>query len=228
MQDERTLQMIGSERFQMIQKKRVLIFGLGGVGGYVAESLVRAGLKHLVLVDHDVVSESNLNRQIIALHSTIGQKKVDVFKKRLLDIRKDLDIQCYDLFYLPEVDKESLFQGVDYIVDAIDTITAKIDLVLEAQKRNIPILSCMGTGNKLNPQLLRVADIYQTEMCPLCKVMRRELRKRGVAHLKVVFSLEKPVKVSTRTPGSMVFVPASAGLLIASEVVMDFINFSMK
>lgn len=224
MQDERTLQLIGEKNFASLQSKTILIFGLGGVGGYVAEALARVGIRHFILVDHDIVALSNLNRQIIALHSTLGQKKIEAMKKRILDIRSDAKIECYDMFYLPEyLDKDKLFYGVDYIVDAIDTITAKIDIVLEAQKRGIPLISAMGTGNKLRPELLEVTDIYRTEMCPLCKVMRRELKKRNVAFLKVVYSKEQPQKVGSRTPASMIFVPASAGLLIASEIVLDFL-----
>ncbi len=229
MQDERTLQLIGEKNFASLQSKTILIFGLGGVGGYVAEALARVGIRHFILVDHDTVALSNLNRQIIALHSTLGQKKIEVMKKRILDIRSDAKIECYDMFYLPEyLDKDKLFYGVDYIVDAVDTITAKIDIVLEAQKRGIPLISAMGTGNKLRPELLEVTDIYRTEMCPLCKVMRRELKKRNVAFLKVVYSKEQPQKVGSRTPASMIFVPASAGLLIASEVVLDFLALDKK
>lgn len=220
-QDERTIRVIGEESFEKLQNKHVLIFGLGGVGGYVVEGLVRAGIKHFTIVDNDVVQESNLNRQIIALYSTIGQKKVDVVEKRILEIRKDAIVNKYEMFYLPEVVSNDFFEGIDYIVDAIDTMTAKIDLVMKAKELNIPIISCMGTGNKLNPQLLEVTDLYKTEMCPVCKVMRRELKKREIKHLKVVYSKEQPVKTNTRTPGSTSFVPSVAGLLIASEVIKD-------
>lgn len=220
-QDERTIRVIGEESFEKLQNKHVLIFGLGGVGGYVVEGLVRAGIKHFTIVDNDIVQESNLNRQIIALYSTIGQKKVDVVEKRILEIRKDAIVNKYEMFYLPEVVSNDFFEGIDYIVDAIDTMTAKIDLVMKAKELNIPIISCMGTGNKLNPQLLEVTDLYKTEMCPVCKVMRRELKKREIKHLKVVYSKEQPVKTNTRTPGSTSFVPSVAGLLIASEVIKD-------
>ena len=220
-QDERTIRVIGEESFEKLQNKHVLIFGLGGVGGYVVEGLVRAGIKHFTIVDNDIVQESNLNRQIIALHSTIGQKKVDVVENRILEIRKDAIVNKCEMFYLPEVVDDDFFEGVDYIVDAIDTMTAKIDLVMKAKILNIPIISCMGTGNKLNPQLLEVTDLYKTEMCPVCKVMRRELKKREIKRLKVVYSKEQPVKTNTRTPGSTSFVPSVAGLLIASEVIKD-------
>lgn len=224
MQDERTIQLIGQEPFHMIGQKRVLVFGLGGVGSYVVEALARSGISHFVLVDHDKVALSNLNRQLIALHSTIGQKKITVMTQRLKDIRPNIEVAAFDCFYLPDIDKEVLFKDVDYIVDAIDTVTAKIDIVLEAEKRKIPLISCMGTGNKTDPTALRIADIYQTSICPLCKVMRRELRKRQVADLKVVYSLEEPQRNSNRIPASMIFVPASAGLLIASEVIRDFLK----
>lgn len=223
-QDERTIRVIGEEGFTKLQDKHVLVFGLGGVGGYVCEGLVRAGIKHLSIVDNDEVQESNLNRQIIALHSTIGQKKVDVITQRMMDIRPDVSITAYDLFYLPETFSLDIFEKVDYIIDAIDTMTAKIDLVLKAQELHIPIISCMGTGNKLHPELLEITDVYKTEMCPVCKVMRRELKKRHIKHLKVVYSKEQPVKTNTRTPGSVSFVPSVAGLLIASEVINDFLK----
>ena len=224
MQDERTIRVIGDEAFKKLQNARVLVFGLGGVGGYACEALVRAGVKHFTIVDNDVVQESNLNRQIIALKSTIGQKKVDAMKQRMLQIREDCVIHCRDLFYLPDTVSNELFENVDYIVDAIDTISAKIDLVLRAQELSIPLISCMGTGNKLHPELLEITDLYKTEMCPVCKVMRRELKKRHVRKLKVVYSKEQPVKTNTRTPGSVSFVPSVAGLLIASEVVRDLMK----
>lgn len=223
-QDERTLQVIGMYNYTKLQDKHILLLGLGGVGGYIAEALVRSGIKHIKLVDHDIVSLSNLNRQMIALHSTLGKKKAEVLKARLLDIRPDSEITIYDCFYLPDQIPADLFDGVDYIIDAIDTITAKIDLAIKAQDLNIPIIACMGTGNKLHPELLEVADIYETSVCPLCKVMRRELKKREVKKLKVVYSKELPIKTSTRTPGSVIFVPASAGLLVASQVVMDLMH----
>ena len=223
-QDERTIRIIGEKSFENIQNKHVLVFGLGGVGGYVVEGLVRAGIKTISIVDNDVVQESNLNRQIIALSSTIGQKKVDVVKNRILDIRKDAVVHCYDMFYLPEIVDNHFFENVDYIVDAIDTMTAKIDLVMKAQELNIPIISCMGTGNKIHPHMLEVTDLYKTEMCPVCKVMRRELKRRNVKKLKVVYSKEQPIKTNTRTPGSISFVPSVAGLLIVSEVIKDLMG----
>jgi len=223
-QDERTIRVFGEEAFASLQSHCVLLVGLGGVGGYVAEALVRGGIKHLKLVDHDVISLSNLNRQIIATHSVIGMKKTEAVKKRLLDIRPDCQIETYDCFYLPDQIPEGLFDSCDYIVDAVDTMTAKIDLVMQSEKRNIPLLSCMGTGNKIHPEMLKIADIYQTEMCPVCKVMRRELKKRHIQSLKVLFSPEKTVKTGTRTPGSVSFVPSVAGLMIAGEVILDFLK----
>lgn len=223
-QDERTWQIIGIDAYARLQDKHILLLGLGGVGGYIAEALVRSGIKHLKIVDHDIVSLSNLNRQMIALHSTLGKKKAEILKARLLDIRPDCEITIYDCFYLPENVPSDLFDDVDYIIDAIDTITAKIDLAVKAQNLNIPIIACMGTGNKLHPELLEVADIYDTSVCPLCKVMRRELKKREVKKLKVVYSKELPIRTGTRTPGSVMFVPASAGLLIASQVIVDLMH----
>lgn len=223
-QDERTIRVIGTSAFQQLQERTVLVFGLGGVGGYVVEALVRAGIRKFKLVDHDIISESNLNRQIIALHSTIGCEKTEVIKRRMLDIRPDCHIQVYDTFYLPDQIPQGLFDDCDYIVDAIDTITAKIDIVLQAQQRGIPLISCMGTGNKLHPSQLEITDIYQTTMCPVCKIMRRELKKRQVASLKVLYSPEKPIATGNRVPGSVSFVPSVAGLLIASEVVLDFLK----
>lgn len=223
-QDERTIRVIGQNNFDKIQDKCVMLFGLGGVGGYIAEALVRSGIKHLILVDHDLISESNLNRQILALHSNLGQKKIDVAKQRLLDIRPDCMIETYDCFYLPEKENCLPFERCDYIIDAIDTITAKIDLVMQAKKSGKMIISCMGTGNKLDPSQFKISDIYKTEMCPVCKVMRRELKKRQISSLKVLFSTEKPVSNQSRTPGSVSFVPSVAGLLIAAEVISDFMK----
>ena len=227
--DTRTIGVIGTEPFLRLQKSHVLVFGIGGVGGYCAEALVRSGIGELTIVDHDCVSVSNLNRQLIALHSTLGEKKVDVMSRRLKDIRPDLKIHAVDAFYLPDHGMDPLFDKVDYIVDAIDTITAKLDLVEKAKQYQIPLISCMGTGNKMDPSQLKVADIYATHTCPLCRVMRHELRKRNIDRLKVVFSEETPHKAVSdmgRTPGSLIFVPGSAGLLLASEVVWDLMKKS--
>lgn len=207
------------------------MFGIGGVGGHVVEALARSGIGALDLIDHDTVAESNLNRQIIATFDTIGKRKVDVMQERIMSIRKDCQVRIWPEFYLPEKASEFPFTEYDYVVDAIDTVTAKIDLAVRMEQMGIPLISCMGTGNKLNPAMLEVADIYETSVCPLAKVMRKELRARGVKGLKVVYSREEamtPIKLGAEngetrraTPGSTAFVPASAGLLIAGEVIKD-------
>lgn len=224
--------LLGEEALAKLKKSRVAIFGVGGVGGYVCEALVRSGIGAFDLIDNDTVSLTNLNRQIIALQSTIGLDKVDVMKRRMLDINPDADIRVRKSFFLPENADEFPFSEYDYVVDAVDTVTAKIELVLQAQARGVPVISCMGTGNKLDPSRLRITDIYKTNVCPLAKVMRRELRKRGVPALKVVYSEEIPITpapsgeqtAKRAVPGSTAFVPPAAGLLIASEVVKDLIQ----
>lgn len=206
---------------ERLKESRVAIFGVGGVGGYVAEALARSGVGAIDLIDRDKISITNLNRQIIALHSTVGKWKVEVMKERILDINPDCKVKVYPCFYLPENSKDFDFTMYSYIVDAVDTVTAKLQLVMEAKKAGTPIISSMGAGNKLNPASFEVADIYQTSVCPLAKVMRRELRKRGVESLKVVYSKEEPVKINTSVPASTAFVPSVAGMIIASEVVKD-------
>lgn len=227
----RTENLIGTEALEKLWQSCVAVFGIGGVGGYVAESLARAGIGKLVLVDRDVVSISNLNRQIIATHSSIGQAKVDVMKARIADINPDCEVEAHQCFYLPENKDAFDFTKYDYVVDAVDTVTAKLQLILQAQEAGVPIISCMGTGNKLNPAMLEVEDIYKTSVCPLAKVMRHELKKRGVKKCKVVYSKELPHKsglfdeeTGKAVPGSMSFVPGAAGLLIASQVVKELIN----
>ena len=223
--------LVGEDNIQKLNQARVIVFGVGGVGGYVVEALVRSGIVHITIVDNDVVSLSNLNRQIIATQETIGQKKVDVMKKRILSIHPECDVTTLDMFYLPETADQIDLSQYDYVVDAIDTITSKIELAVRCDQK-IPLISSMGTGNKMNPALLQVSDIYKTSVCPLAKVMRRELKKRRVKHLKVVYSQELPMKpfasdeiTHKRTiPGSTAFVPSSAGLLIASEVVKDLLK----
>ena len=187
----------------------------------LAEALARSGVGAIDLIDRDKISITNLNRQIIALHSTVGKWKVEVMKERILDINPDCKVKVYPCFYLPENSKDFDFTMYSYIVDAVDTVTAKLQLVMEAKKAGTPIISSMGAGNKLNPASFEVADIYQTSVCPLAKVMRRELRKRGVESLKVVYSKEEPVKINTSVPASTAFVPSVAGMIIASEVVKD-------
>ena len=214
---------------------RVCIFGIGGVGGYVAEALARSGVGHLELVDDDVVCLSNLNRQIIVTHETLGRYKVDVMKERILSINPDAEVTVHKCFYLPETRAQFDFTYFDYVVDAIDTVAGKIALVLQAEESGTPVISSMGAGNKLDPTAFHVADIYQTSVCPLAKVMRRELKKRGVKKLKVVYSKEQPVAVQNdeesllssprrSIPGSIAFVPSVAGLIIAGEVVKDLVN----
>lgn len=216
--------LVGEDALERLKNSRVIVFGAGGVGGYVIEALVRSGIGHICVVDNDVVSVSNINRQIIALQSTIGMKKVDVIKERILSINPECNVETKEMFYLPDnADKIDLSQ-YDYVVDAIDTITAKIELVLRCTNQNIRIISSMGTGNKLNPAMLEVSDIYKTSVCPLAKVMRHELKKRRIKRLKVVYSKEYPVKLKSRTPGSSAFVPSSAGLLIASEIIKDLLK----
>ena len=227
-QFSRTELIFGKETLEKLSKKRVAVFGIGGVGGYVVESLVRSGIGALDLIDNDVIALSNLNRQIIATQSTLGQYKVDVMEKRIKDINPNCQVKTYKMFYLPDKTTNFDFSLYDYIVDAIDTVSGKIGLVLEANKADVPIISSMGTGNKINPAIFEIEDIFKTSVCPLAHVMRKELKKRGINHLKVVYSKEKPIKVlhakGERTPGSTSFVPPVAGFLIASEVIKDLIN----
>lgn len=226
--------LIGKEAMDKLKKAKVAIIGIGGVGSFVLEGLARAGVGNFVLVDDDKICLTNINRQIIALRSTIAKPKVEVAKARVLDINPDAKVETYQEFFMPETEG-ILDESIDYIVDAIDTTTAKIELVLRAQELNIPIICSMGTGNKLDPTKFVVTDIYKTEMDPLAKVMRKELRSRGVKHLKVLYSTEKPVDIKIdseetkgttkrKVPGSISFVPSVAGLIIASEVVRDLLK----
>lgn len=210
---------------------RVAVFGIGGVGGYTAEALARSGVGALDLIDNDTVSITNLNRQIIALHSTLGKYKVDVMKERILDINPNASVKTYRCFYLPENRDEFDFSAYNYVVDAVDTVSAKIDLVLKAQESGTRIISSMGAGNKLDPTAFEIADIFSTSVCPLARVMRTELKKRGINRLKVVYSKEKPLSSSEKpagsrrsVPGSTAFVPSVVGLIIASEVIKDLIE----
>ncbi len=215
----RTEMLIGSEKLEKLSKSKVVVFGAGGVGGYVIEALARCNVGGIDIVDNDKIAESNLNRQIFALESTIGEYKADVAKKRVLDINPNAKVNVFKMFYTP--DSEFDFSAYDYVVDAIDTVTSKIDIIIKAKAANVPVISSMGTGNKLNPTGFEVADIYKTSVCPLAKVMRYELRKRGVESLKVVYSKEIPQKSPAKTPSSIAFVPPAAGLIIASEVIKD-------
>ena len=233
-QFSRTELLLGKENMEKLAAARVCIFGIGGVGGYVAEALARSGIGHLELVDNDVVCLSNLNRQIIATHETVGRYKVDVMKERILSINPAAEVTVHKCFYLPETQAQFDFTKYDYVVDAIDTVSGKIALVLQAEESGTPVISSMGAGNKLDPAGFQVADIYQTSVCPLAKVMRRELKMRGVKKLKVVYSKELPVAVLNdeeslqssprrNIPGSIAFVPSVAGLIIAGEVVKDLV-----
>lgn len=221
-QFSRTESLIGKEGVDKLRKAKVAIFGIGGVGSYVVESLVRAGIGGFILVDNDKVDSTNLNRQIIATTETIGKFKVDVAKERILQINPEVKVQTFQEFFLPE-SPELFDKTVDYVVDCVDTVTAKIELVVRCEKQNIPIISSMGTGNKLDATKFEISDIYNTSVCPLAKVMRKELKARNIQHLKVVYSKEEPVRKS-QIPGSISFVPSVAGLLMAGEVVKDLIK----
>lgn len=231
-QFSRTKLLIGDEGYKKLKNSRVAVFGVGGVGGYVCEALVRSGVGAFDLCDSDTVSLTNINRQIIALHSTVGRLKTEVMKERMLDINPDVQVNIHNCFFLPETEGEFNFKDYDYVVDAVDTVTAKIELVMKCEEAGVPIISSMGAGNKLNAGAFKVADIYKTNVCPLAKVMRHELKKRGVKKLKVVYSEELPITPTPvegeeepsnkrATPGSMAFVPSVAGLMIAGEVVKD-------
>ena len=231
----RTALLLGEEAIVKLSRSRVAVFGIGGVGGYAVEALARSGVGAFELIDRDVVSESNLNRQIIATHKTIGRGKTEVMEERIHDINPDAQVTQHRCFYLPETADQFDFSQYDYIIDAVDTITAKIEIILRAQQAGVPVISSMGAGNKLDPSKFEVADIYKTSVDPLARVMRRELKKRGVRKLKVVYSKEEPIRPLGRieadpearrkdVPGSAVFTPAAAGLLIASEVVKDLIR----
>lgn len=227
-QFDRTANLIGTEAVHRLQQAKVLVFGLGGVGGHVCEALARCGVGHLGIVDKDVVDETNLNRQIIATHSTIGQQKTSVMRERLLAINPDLQIDEYPMFFLPENQKEIDFTKYDYIVDAVDTVTAKLCIIQCSKEANVPVISSMGTGNKLDPTAFEVTDIAKTSVCPLAKVMRKELKNRGITGVKVLYSKEEPMAnrdaADSRTPASIAFVPSVAGLIIAGEVVKDLIR----
>lgn len=233
----RTEMLLGSAAIEKLQNARVAVFGLGGVGGYAVEALARSGVGSLDLIDSDRVSVSNLNRQILATHSTVGMLKVDAARNRVLDINPDCVVRAYPIFYTPETADSFDFTRYDYIVDAIDTVTGKLALVERAVAVNTPIICCMGTGNKLDASAFQVADISKTTMCPLARVMRKELAKRGIRHLKVVYSREEALTPTgweaeaaalgkRQIPGSVAFVPGAAGLLLAGEVVRDLTGFS--
>ncbi len=215
--------LVGQQALQKLKAARVAVFGIGGVGGYVAEALARSGVFNLDLIDKDTVSITNLNRQIIALHSTIGRPKVEVMKERILDINPQADVKTYKCFYLPETQAQFDFSRYDYVVDAVDTVTAKLALIEQAKKSGIPVICSMGAGNKLDPTAFEVADISKTSVCPLARVMRQECKKRGFTDVKVVYSKEKPV-TKGEVPASCAFVPSAAGLIIAREVIIDLLK----
>lgn len=223
----RTAMLIGADALDKLSSCRVAIFGIGGVGGYVAEALARSGIGHLDLIDNDTVNITNINRQIIATHDTIGQLKTEAMKKRILSINPNAVINTFNVFYLPENSGQFDFSEYDYIVDAVDTVTAKIEIIVNAKKKGTPVISSMGTGNKLDPTRFEIADIYKTSVCPLAKVVRHELKKRGVDKLKVLYSKEEPIKNNNSSdngkaiPASIAFVPSVAGLIIAGEVVKE-------
>lgn len=212
---ERTEQLLGS--LEKLNNAHVAVFGVGGVGGYVVEALVRSGVGEITVVDKDVVSLSNINRQIIALHSTVGMPKVEAIKARALDINPSVKVNTYEMFFLPETASSFDFSVFDYVVDCVDTVAAKIEIAVRAKEAGVPVISAMGAGNKLDPTLFEVADIYSTSVCPLCRVMRKELKSRGVDSLKVVYSKEEPIR--TEGVGSVAFVPSVMGLIIAGEVI---------
>ena len=246
-QFSRTELIFGSEAMEKLAASRVAVFGVGGVGGFAVEALARSGVGALDIIDDDKVCLSNLNRQIIALHSTVGKYKVDVAAERIKDIAPDCKVRTYKTFYMPDTADQFDFTEYDYIIDAIDTVTGKIEIIMRAKAADTPVISSMGAGNKVDPTAFRVADIYKTSMCPLAKVMRHEMKKRGVKKLKVVYSTEQSIKPyeqlsansdgspETRkgsekktAPGSNAFVPSVAGLIIAGEVIKDLTSFDAK
>lgn len=230
----RTELLLGTDGMEKLKRARVAVFGIGGVGGYAVEALARAGIGALDLIDNDVISLTNINRQIIALHSTVGLPKTDVMAARVKDINPECEVRTYRTFYCPDTAADFDFSQYDYIIDAIDTVTGKLALAVNAQKANTPIISSMGTGNKLDPTAFTVTDIYKTSFCPLARIMRKELRKRGIERLKVVYSEEEALTPEGVTeelpqgrrsiPGSVSFVPSAAGLILAGEVIKDIVK----
>lgn len=234
---DRTKRLLGAEAMNKLKNSHVAVFGIGGVGGHAADALVRSGIGEITIVDSDEVAESNINRQLIATTKTVGRKKVEVMKEHLLEINPEVKVHVFDCFFLPETKEQFDFSQYDYVMDAVDTVTAKLSLVEECKKVNVPIVSSMGAGNKLDPTAFEVADIYKTSVCPLAKVMRKELKARGIKHLKVVYSKEIPlepiedeafvsdeIRQRRATPGSIAFVPSVAGLILAGEIVKDLAN----
>lgn len=247
-QFSRTELLLGDAALNTLSKTRVAIFGIGGVGGYTVEALARSGIGSFDLIDDDKICLTNINRQIIATYKTVGRYKTEVMKERILDINPKADIRIHQCFYLPETSSQFDFSDYDYVIDAVDTVTAKLDIIVQAKTAGTPVISCMGAGNKLNPAMFEVSDIYETSVCPLAKVMRRELKRRNISSLKVVYSKEKPVQQPGDTlaacksncvcppgtvrkctkrrsiPGSIAFVPSVAGLILAGEVIKDILQ----
>lgn len=236
----RTQLLIGSDGLERLKNSRVAVFGIGGVGGYAVEALVRSGVGIIDIFDNDTVSVTNLNRQIIATYDTIGKYKVDVMKERAKSINPNIVVNAYRCFYMPDTADEFDFKDYSYVIDAVDTLTAKLEIILRAKEVNVPVISCMGAGNKLDASRFEVADIYETSVCPLARVMRRELKKRGVSALKVVYSKEEPISphytenaeskgsLGRLAPGSVAFVPSVAGLIAAGEVIADLVGGNKK
>lgn len=239
MKFDRTKRLLGAEAMDKLKNSHVAVFGIGGVGGHAVDALVRSGISAITIVDSDEVAESNINRQLIATTKTVGRKKVEVMKEHLLEINPKVQVEVYDCFFLPETRAQFDFTRYDYVIDAVDTVTAKLELVEACREAGVPIISSMGAGNKIHPAAFEVADIYKTSVCPLAKVMRRELKKRNIKHLKVVYSKEEPrepiedaefvsdeKRQRRATPGSIAFVPSVAGLILAGEVVKDLTGVS--
>lgn len=222
---DRTKALIGDKSVTVLADSKIYVFGIGGVGGYVCEALARAGVGRFVLVDKDEVSITNLNRQIIATVDTVGRNKTEVMKERILSINPEAEITCVNEFYLPDNSDMVDFADADYVVDAVDTVTAKIEIIKRAKEKDVPVISCMGTGNKLDASKLCIDDISKTKVCPLAKVMRKELKARDIFNVKVLYSTEEPIKTDLgRTPASISFIPSCAGLMIAGEVINDIIS----
>jgi thiF family protein len=226
---ERTRMLLGNESTKLLEKSKVIIFGVGGVGSFVCEAIARSGIGNITIVDNDTVSKTNINRQLIALNSTVGMLKTQVMSERIKDINPKCNVECINEFILRDNVDNIIDSTYDYCVDAIDTVTAKLSVISKCNELNIPIISSMGTGNKLNPEMLEITDIYKTSVCPLAKVMRKELKNRNIKHLKVCYSKEQPIvplhtedtKGNRPAPGSVSFVPSVAGLIIAGEVIKD-------
>lgn len=220
----RTERLIGADALLKLKNANIIIFGLGGVGSYAAEALARSGIGKMTVVDKDIIDITNINRQLYALHSTVGKEKAQVAKERIADINPECQVTAVTKMYLPENSSEFNLSQYNYIIDAVDNVTAKIDLAVKSQELNVPVISSMGTGNKLDATAFKIADIYKTDTCPLCRIMRKELKARNVKKLKVLYSTEAPKKDGERTPASISYVPSVAGLIIAGEVIKDLIR----